>query len=182
MSKQASPPPPGDKPKPPSPPPPPPAWRHWLIPAGILVALFLWIWLPAVHSSSPTSLNYTQFLNDVSAHMVKTITIAQPGGTSTGTLTNGTNYTVVIPSQAGPPLLAQLTTDKVQITSSTSSPSFGSELLDMGHHHRAVRAALLVLDAAVPGRGGASCRACSARAGQGPRCSTRSARPPRSPT
>ena len=76
MSKQASPPPPGDKPKPPSPPPPPPAWRHWLIPAGILVALFLWIWLPAVHSSSPTSLNYTQFLNDVSAHMVKTITIA----------------------------------------------------------------------------------------------------------
>ena len=130
MSKQASPPPRGDKPVPPTPPPPPPAWRHWLIPVGILVALFLWILLPAVHSSSPTSLNYTQFLNDVTAHKVKTITIAQPGGTSTGTLTNNTDYTVVVPSQAGPPFLAELATNKVEITSSTSSPGFGSELLD----------------------------------------------------
>jgi cell division protease FtsH len=91
MSKQASPPPPGDKPTPPTPPTPPPAWRHWLIPVGILAALFLWILLPAVHSPSSTSLNYTQFLNDVTAHKVKTITIAQPGGTSTGTLTNNTD-------------------------------------------------------------------------------------------
>jgi cell division protease FtsH len=130
MSKQASPPPPGDKPTPPTPPPPPPAWRHWLIPAGILVALFLWVLLPAVHSSSPTSLNYTQFLNDVTAHKVKTITIAQPGGTSTGTLTNNTDYTVVVPSQAGQSFLDELATDKVEITSSTTSPGFGSELLD----------------------------------------------------
>jgi cell division protease FtsH len=130
MSKQASPPPPGDKPTPPTPPPPPPAWRHWLIPVGILAALFLWILLPAVHSPSSTSLNYTQFLSDVSAHKVKTITIAQPGGTSTGTLTNNTNYTVVVPSQAGQPFLDELATNKVQVTGSTSSPGFGSELLD----------------------------------------------------
>ena len=130
MSKQASPPPFGDKPAPPTAPPPPPAWRHWLIPVGILVALFLWILLPAVHSSSPTSLNYTQFLNDVTAHKVKTITIAQPGGTSTGTLTNNTDYTVVIPSQAGQSFLNELATNKVEITSSTSSPGFGSELLE----------------------------------------------------
>ena len=123
-------PPPGDKPAPPSPPAPPPAWRHWLIPVGILVALFLWIWLPAVHSSSPTSLNYTRFINDVMAHKVKTITIAQPGGTSTGTLTNNADYSVVIPSQAGQSFLNELATNKVQITSSTSSPGFGSELLD----------------------------------------------------
>ncbi len=130
MSKQASPPPPGDKPTPPSPPPRPPAWRHWLIPIGILVALFLWIWLPAVHSSSPTSLNYTQFLSDVNAHKVKTITIAQPGGTSTGMLTNNTDYTVVVPSQASQAFLDELTTNKVEITSSTTSPGFGSELID----------------------------------------------------
>jgi len=131
MSKQASPPPPGDKAAPPKPPPPPPAWRHWLIPVGILVALFLWIWLPAVHSSSPTSLNYSQFINDVTAHKVKTITIAQPGGTSTGTLvSSNTDYTVVIPPQAGENLLTQLSAGKVQITSSTTSPGFGSELLD----------------------------------------------------
>jgi hypothetical protein len=73
MSKQASPPPPGDKPAPPSPPPPPPGWRHWLLPAGSIVALLLWIYLPAVHQTPPTSLSYSQFLADVSAHKVKTV-------------------------------------------------------------------------------------------------------------
>ncbi|HXC85918.1 MAG TPA: ATP-dependent zinc metalloprotease FtsH [Trebonia sp.] len=129
MSKQATPPPPGDKPGPSKAPPPPPAWRHWLLPVGIIVALFLWIYLPAVHQSNPTSLSYSQFLSDVSANKIKTVTIAQPGGTSTGTLTNNTDYTVVIPPQAGQELLNELQTGKVQITSSTSSPSFGSELL-----------------------------------------------------
>jgi cell division protease FtsH len=130
MSKQAVPPPPGDKPAPGNPPPPPPAWRHWLLPAGILVALFLWIFLPAVHSAGQTTLTYSQFLNDVSKHTVKTITIAQPGGTSSGTLTNGTDYTVVIPPQASQSLLDELQSNNVQITSSTSSPGFGTELLN----------------------------------------------------
>jgi cell division protease FtsH len=130
MSKQASPPPPGDKPAPTNPPPPPPAWRHWLLPVGILAALFLWIYLPAVHSAGSTSLTYSKFLSDVTAHSVKTVTIAQPGGTSSGTLTNNTNYTVVIPPQAGQPLLDELQSNNVQITGSTTSPGFGSELLD----------------------------------------------------
>ena len=39
---------------------------------------------------------------DVSAHQVKTVQLAStPGGTSSGTLTNGKNFTVVIPPQAG---------------------------------------------------------------------------------
>ncbi|HEY6497169.1 MAG TPA: ATP-dependent zinc metalloprotease FtsH [Trebonia sp.] len=130
MSKQASPPPPGDKPAPTNPPPPPPAWRHWLLPVGILAALFLWIYLPAVHSAGSTSLTYSKFLSDVTAHSVKTVTIAQPGGTSSGALTNNTNYTVVIPPQAGQSLLDQLQSNNVQITGSTTSPGFGSELLD----------------------------------------------------
>jgi len=130
MSKQATPPPPGDKPGPGNAPPPPPAWRHWLLPIGILVALFLWIYAPAVHQTPSTTLTYSQFLNDVSAHKVKTVTIAQPGGTSTGTLTNNTDYTVVIPPQAGQTLLNDLQSGNVQITAATNSPSFGSELLD----------------------------------------------------
>src|SRR5690242_3388813 len=130
MSKQAVPPPPGDKPAPGNPPPPPPAWRHWLLPAGILVALFLWIFLPAVHTAGQTTLTYSQFINDVTKHAVKTVTIAQPGGTSSGTLTDGTNYTVVIPPQASQSLLDQLQSNNVQITSSTSSPGFGTELLN----------------------------------------------------
>jgi len=130
MSKQAIPPPPGDKPAPGNPPPPPPKWRHWLLPVGILVALFLWIYLPAVHSPSSTTLTYSQFLSDVGNHTVKTVTIAQAGGTSTGTLTNGHDYTVVIPPQASQALLDDLQSNGVQITSSTSSPGFGTELLN----------------------------------------------------
>ncbi|MGH3263086.1 MAG: ATP-dependent metallopeptidase FtsH/Yme1/Tma family protein, partial [Trebonia sp.] len=131
MSKQATPPPPGDKPGPGTPPPPtPPRWRHWLLPAALLVAFFLWLYLPAVHQSGQTTLTYSQFLSDVGSHSVKTVTIAQSGGTSTGTLTNGTNYTVVIPPQAGQSLLDTLQSNSVQITGGTNSPGFGSELLD----------------------------------------------------
>ncbi len=130
MSKQVSPPPPGDKPGPGNPPPPPPQWRHWLLPAGILVALVLWIFLPAVHAAGQTTLSYSQFLSDVTKHAVKTVTIAQSGGTSSGTLTNGTNYTVVIPPQASQALLDDLQANGVEITSSTSSPGFGTELLN----------------------------------------------------
>jgi len=129
MSKQATPPPPGDKPAPNNAPPPPPRWRHWLLPIGLLVAFFLWLYLPAVHGAGSTSLSYTQFLSDISAHKVKTVDIAQTGGTSSGTLTSGTNYTVVIPPQAGQTLLNQLQSGGVQTTASTSSPGFGSELV-----------------------------------------------------
>src|SRR5215469_3636908 len=130
MSKQATTPPPGDKPGPGKAPPPPPAWRHWLLPVGILVALVLWLALPAVHQTPSTSLSYTQFHNDVVASKVKTVTIAQPGGTSNGTLKDGTNYTVVIPPQAGQQLLNDLQAGNVQTTAATSSPGFGTELLD----------------------------------------------------
>jgi cell division protease FtsH len=129
MSKQATPPPPGDKPAPGNAPPPPPRWRHWLLPVGIIVALFLWLYLPAVHQAGQTTLTYSQFLSDVSAHKVKTVTIPQSGGASSGTLSDGTNYTVVIPPQAGQSLLNQLQSNHVQVTAATSSPGFGSELL-----------------------------------------------------
>jgi cell division protease FtsH len=130
MSKQATSPPPGDKLAPSNPPPTPPGWRHWLLPVGIIAAVWLWIYLPAVHQPTPTSLSYSHFLADVAAHKVKTVTIAQTGGTSGGTLTNGTDYTVVIPPQAGQELLSDLQSGTVQITGSTSSPGVGSELLD----------------------------------------------------
>jgi cell division protease FtsH len=129
MSKQATPPPPGDKPAPGNAPPPPPAWRHWLLPIGILVALFAWILLPAVHQPAPTSLTYSQFLTDVNAHKVKTVVIPQNGGTSTGTLTDKTNYTVVIPPQAGQAMLDQLNAAGVQTSSTPPSSGFGNQLL-----------------------------------------------------
>jgi cell division protease FtsH len=127
MSKQATPPPPGDKPTSKAPP-PPPAWRHWLWPIAIAIMFFLYLFLPT-HTSS-TSLSYSQFLADASAHQVKTISIATTtGGTSTGTLTNGKSYTVVIPPQAQDPFLTQLTADKVQITATPAGNGFGTEVL-----------------------------------------------------
>jgi cell division protease FtsH len=129
MSKQATPPPPGDKPTASKPPPPPPRWRHWLIPGGIIVALFLWVFLPAVHQAGQTTLTYSQFLTDVHAGKVKTITIPQSTGASTGQLKDGTNYTVTIPPQAGSALLTDLTSNGVEVDSSAPSPGFGSELL-----------------------------------------------------
>jgi cell division protease FtsH len=130
VSKQAATPPPSDKPPGGSqpPPPPPPAWRHWLLPIGLLIVFVLWLVLP-FHAGSTTSLNATQFTNDVTAHKVKTVDIPQGTGTSTGMLTNGTSYTVNLPSPPSQTLQNQLQAANVQVSYSASSPGFGSEVL-----------------------------------------------------
>src|SRR6202167_3357571 len=127
MSKQATPPPPGDKPKP-SAPPPPPGLRHWLCPIAIAVIFCLYLFLPTRTNS--TSLTYTQFLADASAHQVKTIDLASTaGGTSSGTLKNGKTYTVVVPLQAQQDFLTQLSTDGVQVTATPAGEGCGTEVL-----------------------------------------------------
>jgi cell division protease FtsH len=127
MSKQASPPPVGDKPKP-SAPPPPPRWRNWIWPIMILAILVLFYLLPT--RSPSTNLTYSQFLSDVSAHQVKTVQLASTdGGTSTGTLTNGKNFTVVIPPQAGQELLTELQSNNVEVSSAPSGQGFGTQVL-----------------------------------------------------
>jgi cell division protease FtsH len=130
VSKQAATPPPSDKPSGGSqqPPPRPPTWRHWLLPIGLLIAFVLWLALP-FHSGSTSSLSATQFTNDVTSHKVKTVNIPQGSGTSTGTLTNGTSYTVNLPSPPSQTLQNQLQAANVQVSYSTSSPGFGSEVL-----------------------------------------------------
>ncbi len=130
MSKQASPPPPGDKPGPGTPPPPPPPrWRHWLLPVGILVAFFLWLWLPALHSPSQTTLSYTQFQSYVAADKVKSVSIPQGTGASSGILKDGTNYTVTLPSPIPASLDSGLKSSGVSETYTQASTSFTSELL-----------------------------------------------------
>jgi cell division protease FtsH len=127
MSKQAKPPPPGDKAAP-SAPPPPPTWRNWLWPIMLVVIFALFFLLPT--RSPSTSLTYSQFLHDVSAHQVKTVQLAStPGGTSSGTLTNGKSFTVVIPPQAGQELLTELQDNNVTVSSAPSGNGFGTELL-----------------------------------------------------
>jgi cell division protease FtsH len=127
MTKQATPPPTPDK-RSPTAPPPPPAWRHylWLIALGIFFLLYFV--LPPMQAAKSVTLNYSQFLSDVAGHTVKTVTL-QTGGSASGTLTNGKQYTTVIPQYAGQAFLNQLQTDHVQITATTSGTSFGSEVL-----------------------------------------------------
>jgi cell division protease FtsH len=126
MSKQATPPPPGDKPKP-SAPPPPPAWRNWLWPVMLVVIFALWFFLPP--RTPATNLSYSQFLSDVSAHQVKTVKIGAVGSTSSGTLTNGKSFTVVIPPQAGQDLLTTLEKENVEVSAAPSGQGFGTEVL-----------------------------------------------------
>ena len=95
----------------------------------MLVVIFALFFLLPTRSPS-TSLTYSQFLHDVSAHQVKTVQLAStPGGTSSGTLTNGKSFTVVIPPQAGQELLTQLENNNVTVSSAPSGNGFGTELL-----------------------------------------------------
>ncbi len=129
MSKQATPPPPGDKPGPTNPPPRPPGWRHSLWPIAIFAFILLFLYLPGTRSSS-TTLTYTQLQSDVSAGKVKTFEFAaSDGSASSGTLTDGTKFTVVVPPPAQAPLYSELTSKGVQITGASSSGGFGSEVL-----------------------------------------------------
>jgi len=77
----------------------PPAWRHWLWPIGILIAGAVYICRPH------TSPGHAELLP---AHLkldarIKTISLAQSGQTCTGTLTDGKDFTTIIPAQAGSP-------------------------------------------------------------------------------
>src|SRR6516225_9691522 len=126
MSKQAKPPPPGDKPAG-SAPPPPPSWRNWIWPIMLIAIFALWFFLPT--RSASTSLSYTQFVKDVQNHQVKTAQLATtPGGTTTGTLKDGKNYTVVIPV-VSQELVTQLNNGGVVVTAAPASNGFGTTLL-----------------------------------------------------
>jgi cell division protease FtsH len=96
---------------------------------ALLAALALWIALPAAHSTPQVSLTYSQFQTKVEAHQVKSIELSQSGQTSTGVLTDGKNFTTVVPSQAGSSLLSELQTAKVAVTARETGASFGSEVL-----------------------------------------------------
>ena len=72
--------PPGDRRAAPAPPQPPP-WRHWLWPVALGIALVLWLLLPTLHIAQ-VNLTYSQFLSDVAAHKVETVTLAYSGQAS----------------------------------------------------------------------------------------------------
>jgi len=122
-----------------------PAWRprrlHAITLAGaVLVVAAIVAFVLASSPGSPPTLTYFQFLSDVSAHQVKTVDLApSAGGTSSGTLTNGRSYTVVIPPQAGQSLLNDLLANGVEVSGASSSGSpptltYSQFLSDVSQH------------------------------------------------
>ncbi len=105
----------------------PSPWRHalWLLVMVVLVVAFIVV--PATHAQSQTTLTYSQFLSDVTAHKVKTVTIETDGNAS-GSLADGNDYVTVIPPQAGETFLHQLQEGGVAITADSSATSAGSEI------------------------------------------------------
>ena len=108
--------------------PPLPGWMsqlRWVAVAMILALAVLMVVLSARTSTAPTTtaLTYSQFLSDVAGHKITTVDLAS-GGTATGTLKGGNQYTTVIPAQAGSALLSDLQSHGVAIQA--TAPSSGS--------------------------------------------------------
>ena len=102
--------------------PPPPGWRQYLIPIGLAITIVLFV-LPLLGGPARASLTYSQFLADLDAGKISSVTISA-GGQASGVLKDGTGYETTIPlSLAGPPLLAQLQAKGVQITANPPAPS-----------------------------------------------------------
>jgi len=111
-SGSAKPPPPGDKPVGPAPP-PPPWWRRWLLPVGLAITLWL-LFFPSM-SDSAVSFTYTEFLAEVDADNVATITIETEGDVE-GELKDGTEFKSAIPvALSGEELLTRLESHGVTV-------------------------------------------------------------------
>jgi cell division protease FtsH len=128
MTKPAATQPPGDRPIGSAPPPPSP-WRHMLWPIAIFIFIILYFVLPTVRSPAPVNLTYSQWLQDVSSHEVKSLSVNSSGNAS-GTLENGKSYTTLIPPLlVSDALSSELQQDGVAITGVSSGTSFGAEVL-----------------------------------------------------
>jgi cell division protease FtsH len=114
-------------PRPSPAPPPPPRWRPWLLPFGILITVLLFL---RPSTTTPTNLNYSQFVHDVTVNKVSTATISSSGQVS-GKLKGGASYTSQIPTALSDDSLAGLLLDhQVSITGSQSSTSLASVIVD----------------------------------------------------
>jgi cell division protease FtsH len=123
--------PPSDRRPAPAPPPPPP-WRHWLLVAGVVLTVGLFIFSGVHGASTPKQLSFTQFQKDVSTGLIKTATIGTTGHVS-GEFIKGATYTSQIPTALQDTgLNALLSAHNVEVVGSppSSGVSFFTVLLD----------------------------------------------------
>jgi cell division protease FtsH len=117
--------------RPPSPaPPPPPRWRNWLLLAGLIltVALFL---IPVPSAGKVEQLSYSQLKSDIRAGQVASVAIG-PDGNISGKLTSGTRFESSYPTNLQDPEFAQLLDQHhVQVTTQPAQTSIGSVLVNL---------------------------------------------------
>ncbi len=96
------------------------SWRRWLFPAAIAAGLVTLLALPRGTAPGIT-LSYTRFLADVSAGMVRAVTIG-PAGQVAGRLADGHPFTTTIPvALGGNGLAGDLAAHHVQVTATTAT-------------------------------------------------------------
>jgi cell division protease FtsH len=111
-------------------PPPPPRWRNWLLIAGLVLTVVLFL-VPLPTSGKVEQLSYSQLKSDIAAGQVKSVALG-PDGAISGTLTNGTKFTSSYPTSLQDPQFAQLLDQhNVQVTTKPAQTSIGSALLNL---------------------------------------------------
>ncbi|HTE67340.1 MAG TPA: ATP-dependent metallopeptidase FtsH/Yme1/Tma family protein, partial [Actinomycetes bacterium] len=121
--------PPPDRPASPAPP-PPPVWRNWLLIAGLVLTVVLFL-LPLPTAGKVEQLSYSQLKSDLRAGQVASVALGPDGGI-TGKLTNGTKFTSSYPVAVQDPQFTQLLDEhNVQVTTQPAGTSVGSVLLNL---------------------------------------------------
>jgi cell division protease FtsH len=121
--------PPPDRPPTPAPP-TPPAWRNWLLIAGLVLTVVLFL-LPVPTARKVEQLSYSQLKSDIAAGQVASVALGADGSVS-GKLTNGTRFTSSFPTSLQDPPFAQLLDDHdVQVTTQAAGTLIWSVLLNL---------------------------------------------------
>ena len=116
---------------PPTPaPPPPPRWRGWLLIAGLILTVVLFL-VPVPSSGKVEQLSYSQLKSDLAAGQVASVAIG-PDGDISGKLTNGTKFTSSYPTNLQDPQVTRLLDQhNVQVTTKPAQTSIWSVLLNL---------------------------------------------------
>jgi cell division protease FtsH len=121
--------PPPDRPPTPAPP-PPPAWRNWLLIAGLVLTVVLFL-VPIPTPGKVEQLSYSQLKSNIAAGQVQSVALGSDGSIS-GKLTNGTKFTSSYPTGLQDPQFAQLLdAHHVQVATQPPRTSLWSVLVNL---------------------------------------------------